>query len=93
MEDLHGELEAIFRDVLADPSLVLTDEFSAEQRPDWDSVATINLMFAIEERFGIAFHGSEFTDLRSVGELKSLLARRLPTFEQTLRRGLQGGSP
>ncbi len=70
---LHERLEDIFRDVLNDESIELTDETSAVDLPGWDSLAHINTMFSIEETFDIQFGGDEFARLNSIGELKQTM--------------------
>jgi acyl carrier protein len=42
----------------------------------WDSLAHINLMFAIESAFGMQFIGNELAELKNIGELKALLEKR-----------------
>jgi len=39
-------------------------------------VAHINLMFSIEEAFGVQFNGNELSELRNFGELKHYLQSR-----------------
>ncbi len=75
---LHESLERIFRDVFNDESLTLDDAMSADDREDWDSVAHLNLIFAIEEAFDVSFAGSEINKLRNVGDLKTLIRMKSP---------------
>jgi acyl carrier protein len=42
---------------------------TAEDVVGWDSAAHVNLILAIEMRFGITFRTSEIDDIRTVGEL------------------------
>lgn len=73
--DLHQQLEEVFQNVFSDDSLSLGDATTAAEVPGWDSVAHINLMFAIEERFGVTFAGNELAEFRNIGELKQYLAQ------------------
>jgi acyl carrier protein len=75
---LHDRLEAVFRDVFDDPTLVLTDETTAADVPDWDSLAHINVMTAIETTFDVRFSDRELNGFANVGELKRWLAARVP---------------
>ena len=45
--------------------------------PDWDSLAHVNLMFAVEEEFGIHFSGGEFGSFADVGALRRYLEERV----------------
>ncbi len=73
---LHEKLEELFRTAFLDDELVLSDETTASDIPGWDSVAHINLMFAIEQEFGVQFAGNQLAELRNIGELKSFLTEQ-----------------
>ncbi len=73
--DVHHRLEQVFRDAFNDEALVLTDEMTSADVPGWDSVAHINLMFAIESTFRIQFIGNELAEMKNVGELEMRLMR------------------
>jgi acyl carrier protein len=70
---VHDELERVFRDVFGDESIVLTDATTAADVPGWDSLGHINLMFSIEERFGVQFEGNQLAEFANVGELERFL--------------------
>jgi acyl carrier protein len=73
---LHERLTEVFRRVFHNEALVLNDDTSAVDVPGWDSVAHINLMFSIEEAFGVKFTGSELAEPWTVGELKTFLRNK-----------------
>jgi acyl carrier protein len=73
---LHERLEDVFRQVFGDESLVLRDATTAADIPGWDSLAHINLMFGLEQAFGVHFAGNELAEFRDVGALKRWLSRR-----------------
>jgi acyl carrier protein len=70
---VHDELERLFRDVFGNEGIVLTDETTAADVPDWDSLGHINLMFSIEERFGVRFRDNQLAEFANVGELERFL--------------------
>jgi acyl carrier protein len=70
---VHEELERLFRDVFGDEGIVLTNETTARDIPEWDSLGHVNLMFSIEERFGVRFHENELAEFANVGELERFL--------------------
>lgn len=43
---------------------------------EWDSVRQVDVILAVEEAFGIALGTAEIAELKSVGALVALLARR-----------------
>ena len=73
---LHQRLEELFRTVFNDDALVLRDEMTAADVPGWDSVEHINLMFSLEDEFGVQFRGNELAELPDIGALKRFLAER-----------------
>jgi acyl carrier protein len=72
---VHERLEELFQNVLDDEELVITDQMTATDIPGWDSVAHVNLMFSIEQAFGVQFHGNQLAEFANIGELKEFLAR------------------
>jgi acyl carrier protein len=73
---LHERVEDVFRDVFADPGISLTDDTTADDIPQWDSLQHVVLLFNLEQAFGVQFAGSEVEQLRNVGDLKRLLAEK-----------------
>jgi acyl carrier protein len=68
-----ARLEDVFRDIFADDDLTLTETTTAADIAGWDSLAHINLMFAIEQEFGIQFLNNTFAEFANIGELKAYL--------------------
>jgi acyl carrier protein len=75
-ERTHQRLEELFQTVFNDDGLTLRDDMTAAEVPGWDSVAHINLMFSIEQAFGIQFAGNELAEFKNIGELKAYLSRK-----------------
>jgi acyl carrier protein len=71
--NLQKRLEEVFQEVFDDEHLMLTDATTAQNIPAWDSVAHINLMFSIEQAFGVHFSGNELAEFNNIGELKAFL--------------------
>ena len=59
----------MFRDVFDDEDIVVTDETTAADIEDWDSLEHINLLVAIERSFEIKFTMGETTGMKNVGEM------------------------
>ena len=75
---LHERLEAVFREVFDDESLALRDEMTAADIAGWDSLQHMNLMFTIDEVFGVQFSGNQLAEFESIGALKQFLESRQP---------------
>ena len=68
-EAVFDKLNTIFRDNFDDDEICLTDETSAEDIEDWDSLEQINLVVAIQDAFGIKFNIDEVNAMKNVGEM------------------------
>jgi acyl carrier protein len=75
MDILQGVTE-IFREVLAQPELVLTRQMTAAEVRDWDSIGHIQLVEAMEESFNIVFSAREMRSWKNVGELCDSIAAK-----------------
>ena len=70
-----AEIQEIFRDNFDDETIVLNDETNAEDIEDWDSLEQINLLTAIEKKYGLKFNLGDVRNLQNVGDLLNLLER------------------
>lgn len=67
--EIKERLQEIFRDIFDDEELEIREEMSAEDIEDWDSLAQINLIIAIEKEFGVKFNLEEVSKLKNIGEM------------------------
>lgn len=74
---IADRLTQTFRYVFDNPNLQLTSATTANDVEGWDSVMHINLIVATEKEFGVRFTTSEVMSLTNVGDLASLIARKL----------------
>lgn len=71
------ELQPIFQDIFDDEDLVVTNELSANDVEDWDSLSHIRLVVAIEKHFNIKFALGELKGLANVGEMVEIIEAKL----------------
>jgi acyl carrier protein len=76
-QDIYTQLTAIFRDLFDDDDLVLTPGLTAAEVPEWDSFNHINLIVAVESKFGIKFQTAELESMHTVGHLADLIQSKL----------------
>ncbi|MDL2323927.1 acyl carrier protein [Ruminococcaceae bacterium OttesenSCG-928-A16] len=74
-EQLLQEVQEIFRDNFDDETIVLTRQTNAEDIEDWDSLEQINLLTAIEKKYGLKFNLADVRGLQDVGDLLDLVVR------------------
>lgn len=76
-EKVKVKVTQIFRDVLDNDDIELNRETTANDIEEWDSLAHINLVVAIEREFNIKFHLVDLKPLRNVGELLDLIQQKI----------------
>mgnify|MGYP003945978977 FL=1 len=59
----------VFQDVFADEGIILSDETTANEVEDWNSLNHIQLVVAIEKLFKIRFTAKEIQEWKNVGEM------------------------
>ena len=73
--EIMAKLNEIFCDVFDDEDIVLTNETTADDIEDWDSLEQINLLVAIEKQFNIKFQLADVADLENVGAMADLVEK------------------
>jgi acyl carrier protein len=59
----------ILRDLLDDPSIVLTMETLRPDVPNWDSLNYVNFIVTIEMEFGVRFGVANVESFQTVGDI------------------------
>jgi len=79
MEDveIRARLTEIFREVFDDESIEISNEMTAKDVEEWDSLNHINLIVAVERKFKVRFTTKEVTNVANVGEFIALLKGKL----------------
>lgn len=70
------QLQPIFEDVLDQPGLSITRSSNAQNVEDWDSLAHVNIVTAVERRFKIKFALGELQELKNVGDMIDLIDKK-----------------
>jgi acyl carrier protein len=72
-------LNNIFQVVFDDDSIQITPEMTANDVDGWDSLSHVNLITAVEGKFGIRFTQKELLVMKNVGDLLKAIETKLPT--------------
>lgn len=76
---MNPELKKILAEILMIPEERVNSETSAQTEDGWDSLRHMNLIFAIEDAFGVRFDDADVAQLTSVSAVESALARLKPS--------------
>lgn len=67
--EILKQVEEIFKDILDNEEIVLSDVTTADDIEEWDSLTHIQLIVAIEKHFKIKFTSKEILSWKNVGEM------------------------
>lgn len=76
-EELFEQLNEVFQDVFDDDSITVNETTTANDIDDWDSLEHINLINAVEQKFGIKFDMGQIVTMKNVGEMANIIESQL----------------
>lgn len=76
-EQVVEKLTGIFRKVFNDQSLVPTNELTANDVDNWDSLSHMLLISEIEESFSIKFKLKDLNKMNTVGDMIEIILSKL----------------
>ena len=75
--EILADLETMIREVFDEFEGTFSEELSAHDVEQWDSLGNVQLMVMIEKAFSIKFKMDEIGNLKNVGELASFVEDRV----------------
>src|SRR5258708_2393957 len=75
--EIYGDLAEIFHDVFMRDDIKLSPGLTAKGVQGWDSFKQIEIIMACEEKWGIKFNTRELDALRSVGDLATMVGKKV----------------
>ena len=75
-EEIDNALDEVFQEVFDDEEIHVNESTTADDIEDWDSLEHINLVVAVENKFGIKFNMNEVTTMKNVGEMVDIILER-----------------
>lgn len=76
-EEVFEKLNQVFEDVFDDEDIRVNDSTTSDDIEDWDSLEHINLIVAVEKKFGMKFNMGEVTTMKNVGEMADIILKRI----------------
>ena len=74
-EEILKKIYAVFCDVFDNDELILNENTGPDDIDDWDSLAQISLIAALENEFGIRFDIKTALHMKNVGEMISAIEK------------------
>ena len=75
-KEIFEKLNVIFRDVMDNDGIELDENTTAEDIEEWDSIAQMDIVLAVERHFHVKFLPEEIVALKNVGDIASLVQAR-----------------
>lgn len=76
-EEILQKVNEIFWDVFDDESIIVTEETTAEDIEDWDSLTHITLITEIENEFDFKFGMKDVLGMENVGEMLDIIEKTI----------------
>ncbi|MBR4528859.1 MAG: acyl carrier protein [Lachnospiraceae bacterium] len=75
-EEVYERLNGVFERVFDIDGIRVSDATTAADVKGWDSMEHINLIFAVENEFGLKFNIGEVNKFKNVGEMVDMILER-----------------
>ncbi len=72
-EEVFERLNKVFREILDDDTIELTDETVADDVDGWDSFEHINLVVGVEDEFNMKIPMGKVVTMKNVGEMVDII--------------------
>jgi acyl carrier protein len=73
---IDPRLQELVRTVFGAPDLVVDDETTPADVPNWDSLRVVNLVFGVEQHFDVQLDDDDLLQVQNFGDLQRLIATR-----------------
>lgn len=76
-DEILKKVNDVFKDVFDDKNLVISDETTANDIDDWDSLTHITLIAAIEEELDVKFEMADIVKFENVGDMVDAICEKI----------------
>ena len=76
-EQILLELNEIFKEIFEDDSIELTEETTANDIEDWDSLTHITIISEVEEHFDMKIEMKDVIGMKNIGEMIDIIGENV----------------
>lgn len=76
-EECNNKVNEIFQDIFDDANIQITDNMTANDIEDWDSLTHLQLISEIESVYNIKFTMGEIQGFANIGELINTIMKKV----------------
>jgi acyl carrier protein len=76
-DDAIKKLVPLMENIFDEDDLSYSDDLTADQIDEWDSLSHIRFMVAVEREFSVRFSTGEFEKFANVGELVNAIVSKI----------------
>jgi acyl carrier protein len=76
-EKVVEKLTGVFREVFNNSSLIVTNELTANDVENWDSLSHMLLITEVENAFSVKFKLKELNKMKNVGDMIDIIISKL----------------
>jgi acyl carrier protein len=80
--EVYVFLKEVFRDVFGRDDIALHPALTAQDVVGWDSFKQVEIILALEEKYGIRIRARELNNVANVGDLVALVVQRIAIVER-----------
>ena len=74
---MFEQVQSIASDIFGVPAAKINAESSPETIENWDSMQHLNLVLAIEEKFGVQLAPEDIEQMKTIGAAATLVGKKL----------------
>lgn len=75
-KEIYNTLNTIFREILDDDTISLTENTTADDIEDWDSLSHVSIVVSIEKKLGVKFTSLEIISWKNIGDMVKSITQR-----------------
>lgn len=77
MQEILSKINAVFQDVFMDKTIQISENTTASDIDDWDSLMNITLIDEIEKAFSVKFAVEQIINFENCGDIAAAISKNI----------------